>query len=187
MRVAISIDPGCSTMGVCVWDMSSWDANKLRPPVEALAVNLNKGGFLREQTNSGGMYNYLSGTRELIKRLKRIAARYAKVDRVYCEEMESFGGVRGNAAGGDVLHVAFACGAFYQWASELGAGFHPVRVTEWKGNLSKEQVYRRILKRFDLTEHSEEEERTFAGILTYPISHDWDACGIGLFAQGRFG
>lgn len=181
MRVSVSIDPGTVTMGYCVWDMKRWERSKPSPPVAAGKYDLNRSFTTSGQT----LRNHISGVRELLKRLDSALDGY-RVERIYCEEMQGFDGVRADAARADVLHVAFATGAIFHYAETIGAAFHSVPVNKWKGQLKKEMVYRRILKRFDLTERDDEDATTFGGLLSYPISHDWDAFGIGLFAQGKF-
>jgi len=161
--------------------MRKWERGPLVPPIAAGKYDLN-----RSFSTSGKILrNHISGVRELLKRLASKLEGY-HVERVYCEEMIGFDGVRANAARADVLHVAFATGAIFYFAETIGAAFHSVPVTKWKGQLSKDMVYRRILKRYGLDERSSEDETTFGGLLSYPISHDWDAFGIGLFAQGKF-
>jgi len=93
----------------------------------------------------------------------------------YCEMPEYFGGAI-NERGwrtGDLQRTVYLVGSF---AGALGASFTPVRVRDWKGQLPKVVVTRRIRKILG------DEICTKLHI----ESHAWDAVGLGLWALGKF-
>lgn len=97
---------------------------------------------------------------------------------VACEFPEFFPNRRGfhTAAGGDLVAMSYCVGRVAGVAYDrLGAkSVKLVKVTTWKGQLPKDVVAKRIRDRIDTRK------------LTTKMSHDWDACGIALFAKGKF-
>lgn len=96
---------------------------------------------------------------------------------VACEYPEFFANQRGfhTAAGGDLVAMSYCVGRVAGFSQHcLGSKFTPVPVTKWKGQLPKHVVAKRIRERLDVSK------------LTTKMSHDWDACGIGLFVKGQF-
>lgn len=98
---------------------------------------------------------------------------------VVCEWPQSFTSVGGRAAAGagSIIKLAFGIGQLALAADACGgAKFIPVPVAQWKGNLPKRIVIKRIKKRLTPAR------------LEYlePESHSWDAIGIGLFCKGLF-
>lgn len=97
---------------------------------------------------------------------------------VVCEWPQSFTSVGGRAAtgAGSIIKLAFGIGQLAMVADACAAKFIPVPVAQWKGQLSKRIVIKRIKKRL-----------TPARIeYLEPESHAWDALGIGLFCKGLF-
>lgn len=179
-RVIVSIDPGTVTLGLAIFDAKARERSKTPRPLFATAHNLSgahRGGSAQNAFRMGDIFkNAVDGYR---------------VEIVYCEQMEYLPSARGQAAITDVLGVAFACGVFGRIATELKAGFHPVPVTKWKGQLSKDQVARRILKKWGIEaprNHLGRDEDAPLSFLSDPRSpsHDWDAVGIGLYGMGFF-
>lgn len=97
---------------------------------------------------------------------------------IVCEWPQSFTSVGGRAASGagSIIKLAFGIGQLAMIADACEASFIPIPVAQWKGNLSKHIVIKRIKK--TLT----------SARLNYlePFSHSWDAIGIGLFCKGMF-
>lgn len=97
---------------------------------------------------------------------------------VACEWPQSFTSVGGRAASGtgSIIKLAFGVGQIALMADACRAKFIPVSVPQWKGNLSKQIVIKRI------------EKRLTPARLEYlePDSHAFDAIGIGLFYKGLF-
>lgn len=163
-RVILSVDPGTRAIGYCVWSAKKWGT--VAPPI--MAGTIESGNEFRRGFETGVLY--------LVQTLASKVSAF-NVEQVYCEKMEFHASARGMAAAADVLGVAFFCGALCHWADERRASFHPVLVSEWKGQLSKEQVVKRLRNRLGAA---------LDGLMTDPASHDWDALGIGLHAQERF-
>ncbi len=89
-----------------------------------------------------------------------------------------FGSVGGiaTAGHGDLVKLAFTVGKMAQIGEAYGAAFIPVPVVNWKGQLKKNVVIKRIKKTIP---------KAFLEKLD-PDSHSWDAIGIGLFVRGLF-
>jgi hypothetical protein len=177
-RVNVSVDPGVVTLGYAVWDGSEW-GNKFQgicpAPIAAGVYNASFGRW-KEKGNIGGQEQAaLKVTGWLRDKLKR----FGRIDQIICEKMEFRSTHTGIAAVDDVLAVAFACGCVAQLAAELHASYHPAPVSIWKGNLTKVMVSRRCAKRWGGVVPD------FLSDVDTP-SHDWDAVGIGLWAQGFF-
>lgn len=92
-----------------------------------------------------------------------------------CECPQFFASAGGEmvAGRGDLVKLAIAVGciAGRVESNTRSCEFFPVEVNDWKGQLSKENVERRIRRKLPLGEYT---------------SHAWDAVGIGLFARGDF-
>jgi len=97
---------------------------------------------------------------------------------VWCEFPEFWDNLGGkvSARKGSLVKLAFIVGVYARISWELGTEFNIVPVREWKGQLPKEIVNRRIVEMVGL----EACERV--GLRT----HAWDAAGIALFARGDF-
>lgn len=95
---------------------------------------------------------------------------------VFCEFPAFFassGGVA-SAATGSVHKLAFQVGVYAQVFASRGSSFTPVGVNEWKGQLPKDVVCRRVEK--ILGPRAGREFR----------ADTWDAVGIGLWVKGVF-
>jgi hypothetical protein len=105
-----------------------------------------------------------------------------EVSEIVCEEPEHRAGAVGMAAAGrgDVIHLAACVGYWAALASIRGAKFTPVRVSVWKGNMSKDMTAERIEMRL---RGLGVEPRDYLSH-TKPRKHDWDAAGVGLHAMG---
>ena len=167
-RFIVSVDPGVVTLGVAVWNAADAFKSKTPRPCSAHAYTLSR-------EFKGSPYHKALRMGEYVR--KEIAG--FTIDQLICEVMEFRSNARGVAAIDDVLNVSFACGVMAQVAVEHGAAFQPAPVSQWKGQLSKEQVARRILKKWggQLPEFLSDPSKP---------SHDWDAVGIGLWSMGFF-
>lgn len=96
---------------------------------------------------------------------------------VWCEwpalHEDSEGG-RKTARTGSLVKLAASVGTVMEISRQFGAKFMPVPVMEWKGQMSKEAVKHRIIKRLGASACGEFK------------SHAWDAVGIGLHKKGIF-
>lgn len=174
MRVNVSVDPGVVTLGYAVWNGEKWGSKPLMPIIAGV-YNAEFGRWKDGNKIGGQEQAALKVTKWLRERLKK----FSQIDQIICEKMEFRSTHTGIAAVDDVLAVAFACGCVAQLAAELRASFHPAPVSVWKGNLTKQMVARRCVKRWGGI------VPVFLSDVDSP-SHDWDAVGIGLWAQGFF-
>lgn len=93
----------------------------------------------------------------------------------FCECPQFFASASGEmvAGRGDLVKLSIAVGAV-AGVLRQSAKFYPIEVNVWKGQLTKENVNRRIA-------------RTLGAVNVGDfVSHAWDAVGIGLFAKGKF-
>lgn len=179
-RVIAAIDPGTVTMGLALFDAKARERSKTPRPLFAAAHTMgasHRGGAEQNAFRMGDVF--------------RNAVKGYRLEIVYCERMEFLPSARGHAAITDVLGVAFACGVLGQISRELKATFHAVPVTKWKGQLSKDQVARRILKKWGMEGPCKKSCPCDDAPLSFMSdprspSHDWDAVGIGLFGMGFF-
>lgn len=176
-RVILSIDPGITGTGVAVWMPDEWGENSL--PFDAF--NIYPSGMLDSfPLWAGGLHsayaNDWQSKAEVIcaKLANHLLKRKHSPMIVFCEFPEYMEGVRGHTAAvsGDLLKMTYLVGKLSEWARNEGSRFIPITPGEWKGNLSKGVVERRICRLMPE-----------AGIQGYK-SHTWDAIGIGLYAKG---
>lgn len=94
---------------------------------------------------------------------------------VYCEMPQYFQSAVGHAAAtlGSLSKLCYLIGAIGHACKTAGVPFHLVPVLDWKGQLPKEVVNRRIQKILKCS------EKTFR-------ADEWDAVGIGLWIKGAF-
>lgn len=156
----ISIDAGLSGTGLAHWAEEDW----FRCVNPTRVVNL-----------------YARQANDLIEKaaqltyhvLQEIKGR--KVLRAYIEFPRHFESTKGTTAEaqGDIIKLAYLVGCFATALRARGVEVFLVGVNEWKGQLPKDIVERRIIA--TLPDIKEE---------LNPTSHSWDATGIGLWAKG---
>lgn len=184
-RVILSIDPGTVTLGGAVWPASASTAKKIPKPLHTFAHTLNakdKGGKFNGLKSAPWANSIRLGTfvEDLLDREDWL------VEQVVCEQMEFRSNAQGVAAIADVMNVVFTCGVFAQIAKQRSASFRAAPVSRWKGQLTKEQVAKRILKKWEKA-YDDYTELDAIGLSDWRHpSHDWDAVGIGLWAMGFF-
>lgn len=156
----LTVDSGVRAMGVCAWEERTWRDWAIGP-VDAQVFKSVRPGWPE-------------AIRDVIKQIERQYRRF-EITRVYAEEPHVFTGGKGYAAAasGDLIHLAASVGALLIYAQVVGANFRPVLVRDWIGNLPKDVIRKRISKAF------------FDIRLSKNQSHDWDACGIGMFLKGH--
>lgn len=98
-----------------------------------------------------------------------------EVDGVCCE-WPAFFEERGVVAAreGSLVKLACAVGVIMAVAFQNRLTFRRIEIAKWKGNMPKEAVKNRILKRLG--------QEACKGLKT----HAWDAVGIGLYVLGEF-
>jgi hypothetical protein len=172
----ITIDPGTEYCGVAVWeaDAKLWAA--VRPPV---AVAL-----LRPSTVAGTPYEDRA-TNIASKFSLDVLSRFHYLDaprecrqtiEIASEFPEIFGADGGSMAAGvkgTWMKLAFMVGCIAMAGAVRGIPFRPVPVRQWKGQMPKDMVERRI-------------RRVLGDTACAPFKRDiWDAVGIGLFLKGH--
>lgn len=145
----ITIDPGTNGCGYAIWD-SKW--------------NLSYYGVL---SSSNKDWNIKRS--EIAKKLKAKVVNYG-VTKGYIEEPAKFHGTFGNmvADRGDLVKLSIFVGYVEGF---LGIPMERIRVIDWKGQLPKDVVIKRINKILPKIRAT---------------SHDADAIGIGLYLKGVF-
>lgn len=156
----IAIDPGI-VLGFAFWP------EKKKYPTQC--------GIIKPQ--HGKSKNFFMNIHSTIHQLGKIVLTL-KPEFVVCEWPQSFTSVGGRAAAGagSIIKLAFGIGQIAMVTDACEAAFIPVPVAQWKGQLSKAIVIKRIKKKLP------------ASRIEYlePESHAWDAIGIGLFCKGLF-
>lgn len=161
----LTIDPGVRALGVCLWKFRNWK-DKTVPPIKAAIFKSD-----REEWHEA--------IADLLSQLSKwTAGKYVR--ELHTELPILFSGGKGyaSAAGGDLVNLAASVGALVHWCSVRDVEFHPYRVGEWNGQLKKEEIHRRIRKAGFHLNLSKEKK-------TLSANHDWDACGIGMYAKGH--
>lgn len=158
-RPLLAIDPGLNSMGWAYWH----ETKNLMP---------SKTGLLKAPRKL-----------ELSKRAKWLAVELdqkLEINRslrhgygpVIVSEFPAWHGIQLGWAAGDLQKLVFLVGVLAGYFH--GADFTPVTPNEWKGQLPKKVVIRRLQKRFGPG-------------ATQEWSKDiWDAVGIGLWKLGKF-
>lgn len=104
---------------------------------------------------------------------------------VYVEQPRFEDSARGNAAvrsgNFEKLCLAAATACNVAWSSGVGGHADWVSINRWKGNLPKDVVKRRIVKRYKSVGLEDGLDRLEVR------THAWDAVGIGLYVKGHFG
>jgi hypothetical protein len=169
VMVNLSIDPGIMGTGVAVWNAFShkWDQ-----PVSPLACwNILPSKGEREWLEKAACISSQIGG--YIHNLQREGRTIACL---YCEFPEFQDSVTGNASvrKGDLFKLCFLIGAIAEICWNNDIAFEPVKVSEWKGQLPKKTVIKRI-------------KEIIPGVIELgPVSHSWDAIGLGLYKKGCF-
>jgi len=156
----LSIDPGINGTGWALWRNQT----------------LKKAGIIRVAKR--GM-DWREKSLEVAREVSVLVATH-RVAAVACEYPEYMQSQKGEmvARRGDLVKLAFLTGVIAGRCCPLDAAMVPVHM--WKGQLSKENVERRIRRIL-----TREEGYDICGLLDLK-SHMWDAVGVGLFMQGRF-
>lgn len=159
----LSVDPGLTGTGYAVWSASAELWRLSRKPTRV--------GVITPPAKLEAM----AKLRYLVERLSGLMAN-EDINRVACELPEFWAGAFGRAvaARGDLVKLSLVVGAVAALAVERRAVFTTVPVRDWKGNLPKDVVERRIRRRIGDGVCEQ------LGIK----SHAWDAVGIGLYVKG---
>lgn len=145
----MTIDPGTGGTGYAIWD-AQWE--------------LIQNGVL-----NGVGKTWDSKMRDIGHKLK-LLVKANKIRKAFIEEPQKFQSSFGNmvADRGDLVKLSIFVGYLDGY---LGIEMNRVRVINWKGQLPKDVVIRRIKKLLPDVDAK---------------SHDFDAIGIGLYLKGAF-
>lgn len=152
----ITIDPGIAGTGYAIWAILNNTEWKLL-----------KYGVI--QISSG----HWKMKRKTIARKLTKLGRIWKASDVFIENPRTFGSVKGKmvAQRGDLVKLAELVGYLEASFNLYDIRTHLVEIINWKGQLPKEVVIKRI-------------KRIYPNLKAK--SHDWDAVGIGLYLKGDF-
>jgi len=164
-NVVVTVDPGINAVGWCAWDSVRFHSEEFTCPVSAGVIR----GNMKLQPHDR-IVDLAENCVSLFQVLKIVDG--------LVENPTMFGGGKGFAAArkGDLGRLHYFVGVLVGMHWGKGVPFELVPVTTWIGNLPKEVMRRRVS--MVLTR----ERCKFK--LSTKNSHDWDACGVGLWKQG---
>lgn len=155
----ICIDPGTYSSGYAGWSLAGWQQPDALPTVSGLMTTSKYDEpVTRIQTMNGNMYDLFATHQPT---------------RVAIELPQLFAHAVSQAAAqrGDLGLIYMAVGAIVCAADRTGATVELVPVRDWKGNMKKGLVEKRIRDYFN-------------GRVTGVVKDTWDAIGIGLYLKG---
>jgi len=163
----LSVDPGIYSLGAVLWDLKFW-YKELKLPIA---------GFWYEmKLSQRKCYISHQVSYEIVAQLFQCLTKWnVLVHLTVCEKPQSFG----NKTIRSVIEMEFQRGLIY---AGVGSNSHwqDINVSQWKGNMPKELVVQKLIAKYGL------HDMDITKKMSNPPSHDWDALGIGLFAQGMF-
>lgn len=162
-RIVVGIDPGVVTAGIVIIDT----APALRI-IRASSIVLTAGEKAHQDDFDKLQLTY--------KRLFEMF-HLIKPSTIACEIPQQFNSAKSLSAGGDVINIAIFVGMVLGLTRTFKACFKPIRVVDWKGNMSKELTKERIIKQLNKNHVANREAMSLKG-------HDWDALGIALHTMG---
>jgi len=174
MNKILTVDPGVYTMGACLWDEKEWFSDKLALPELAVNIDLND----KERKKTEPMQAMNAMVQSLRPWFEEETITYC-----YCEKPQIWTSARGMAGAikGHVLQLEMFRGILFSLCQEFNAEFKDVKILDWKGQLPKLQVNKR-LRSIILKEY----RCTWDVAMLSKGEHDWDALGIGFYLQGKF-
>jgi hypothetical protein len=158
----VSIDAGLNGTGLAFWNERTW--GDLCPPSQVANIYARGGSWDERARKLTEKFRF-----ELQPTTRHcVTVAYIEVP----EYMEGTARVNASTVKGDTLKLAMVVGAFMAVCWELSIPILPYEVHEWKGQLPKEIVWKRIKARIPDV------------VKLNPKSHSIDAIGIGLHAKG---
>jgi hypothetical protein len=159
----MAIDPGLNSMGWAYWAVSPTD----RPPTRV--------GLIKAPRKLDLAPRSLWVARQLELELHELdkpgGSTHHEVD--FVSEFPAWHGIQLGWAAGDLQRLVFLVGVLAGYFRHAHS-FTPVTPGDWKGQLPKDVVTRRLIKRFGKGATLDWEKDV------------WDAVGIGLWKMGRF-
>lgn len=166
----LSIDPGIE-MGWAIWDgsVSAETQPTPQPPLDTGIISPRKDAPWISRSNliMWAFDNLVKQTGDAYE---------GRVENVYCEWPGYFDDAAGQltASSGALVKLTIAVGRVMQYCQDHRLKFFPIQVGDWKGQVSKEVVERRIRRRLG--------DAVCSGFR----KHVWDAVGVGLYVKGWF-
>lgn len=172
LEAMLSVDPGVNAVGLALWRWGGTRRKKLEPPVRAWVDKLPSSVLRRETDWHVKMTRMLEIVRESI--YTNMVRDRLRITAVFVEWPEIRSGSVGHAAAvrGDVSALAYCCGAMCEMFPDVRCKL--LAVSEWKGQLPKEVVNKRITRAIGSKDRSGNAFET----------HAWDAVGVGLVGKG---
>lgn len=175
LEAMLSVDPGVNALGLALWRWGGKRRKKLEPPVRAWVDKLPSSVLKNETDWHVKMTRMLEIVRESI--CKYTLNDRLRITALFIEWPEIRSGSVGHAAAvrGDVSALAYCCGAMCEMMTEpFKVRSKLLAVSEWKGQLPKEVVNKRITRAIGSKDRSGNAFET----------HAWDAVGVGLVGKG---
>lgn len=174
MNKVLTVDPGVYTMGACLWDLDEFYSDRLALP--ELAVNVDLKDKERKKVEAKQSMN------AMVQSLKPWFEE-EPITQCFCEKPQIWTSARGMAGAikGNVLDLEMFRGILFSLCQEFSTEFRDVKILDWKGQLSKLQVNKR-LRDILIREY----RRNWDADILSNGEHDWDALGIGFYLQGKF-
>lgn len=163
-RSLLAIDPGLNSMGWAFWRITP----SVRPPTAT--------GLIKAPRKLELAPRALWVATQMDERLRTLGSMGGSVGHYEIDivsEYPAWHGIQLGWAAGDLQKLVFLVGVLAGYFSKAHS-FTPVTPGEWKGQLPKSVVTRRLIKRFGPGATQEWEKDV------------WDAVGIGLWKMGRF-
>lgn len=156
-----TIDPGIRGTGIAIWSLSNWRNETVPIATYVLTPPSND--------------DWVMATEYLCTNTEPIFQRH-NVVKVYCEFPQYFADGKGHAATatGNIYKLACLVGVFMGMFMSRGLEFIPIEVNKWKGQLPKDAVIKRLIKREPLLANMDID------------THAWDAVGIAFHLKKKF-
>jgi len=161
--LSMTIDPGVNGTGVAIWDSHAGVPNN-KIPIFANTMSI------------GGRMHWRNKVESYMHTILSILDVYSGCNYVYIEEPIYMESAKGQvSARSDALEKLIYCASFYAgYLTAMNQKVEFIRIIDWKGNMPKDVVERRIRKILG------------DSICENIHNHAWDAVGIGLHLQGLF-
>jgi Holliday junction resolvasome RuvABC endonuclease subunit len=161
MHVYFTVDPGLGGTGVAVWPIDEWE--KPYAPLCTRVLKCTKGDWVQRAKSISVDFNKMVHNYEPSK--------------VWIEYPSYFESKHEAAVKGDILKLAFLIGKFSASCDTLAligsCEFIPLPVNDWKGQLSKDTVAKRVANKLHCQPN------------LFP-DHAMDAVGMGVYLKGFF-
>jgi len=168
-KYVISVDPGFTTFGFAVFKYNDFQFSQVPTIVDSYSYTQKKGDAVTDSFGSK-LITTMNEFRSKIHTYRATALL------LFIEEPQYMQSGKGVAAlhRGDLVHLSMAAGVFIGYLFTGLCMPVSIKPTQWKGNLPKDVINKRIKKIIG----PEESKKLSNG------GHDWDAVGIALHQKG---